>query len=159
MKKSARYAFLLVSFVVLLFACGGGGGDGVGAPPTAPTAPSNLLASAVTNTSITLTWTDASNNEDGFQIESGANGTDFTLLGTVAANSTSYPNSGLTPWTTHYYRVRAHNSAGDSAYSNTINATTYCRVTAPGDICPAILTCTAYIPPLIINGIEYGLCL
>ena len=37
--------------------------------PTAPAAPSGLLASASSSSAITLTWTDNANNETGFKIE------------------------------------------------------------------------------------------
>ena len=41
------------------------------------------------------------------------------------------PDAGLAAGTTYYYRVRATNSAGDSAYSNEANATTATVVTVP----------------------------
>ena len=48
----------------------------------------------------------------------------------MAANVESYSNTGLTAATTYQYRVRAYNSGGNSAYSNTATATT--NATAPG---------------------------
>jgi hypothetical protein len=42
----------------------------------------------------------------------------------VGGNVTTYPDTGLAPLTTYSYRVRASNSAGDSAYSNTATAVT-----------------------------------
>ncbi len=46
---------------------------------------------------INLAWTDNDNNETGFKIErcTGAGCTDFTQIATVAANVTSYANTGL----------------------------------------------------------------
>jgi hypothetical protein len=38
---------------------------------------------------------------------------------------TTYPDTGLTPLTVYFYRVRASNLAGDSAYSNTAIAVTF----------------------------------
>jgi hypothetical protein len=75
---------------------------------------------------INLAWTDNANNETGFKIErkTGAGGT-YSQIATVGANVTSYNNNtGLSPSTTYYYRVRANNGSGDSAYSNEANATT-----------------------------------
>ncbi len=95
------------------------------APPvTAPAPPTGLVISSSTSTTITLSWTDNSGNEDGFKIEKSNDGTTFSQLGTVSANITIYSDTGLTPNTTYYYRVRAYNIAGNSAYSNTANDTT-----------------------------------
>jgi Divergent InlB B-repeat domain/FG-GAP-like repeat len=65
-----------------------------------------------------LAWNDNSNNEDGFKIErkTGTNGT-FAQIATVGANVTSYPDVGLADGVTYCYRVRAFNSAGNSAYT------------------------------------------
>ena len=95
-------------------------------PPTIPAAPSNLLASALSKTQISLSWTDNSANETGFRIErcAGANCTNFIEITTVGANIKNYTNTGLKRNTTYRYRVRAFNSAGASAYSNTATATT-----------------------------------
>jgi len=46
------------------------------------------------------------------------NGT-YSLLGTVTA--TSYTNTGAKAGTTYYYKVKAVNSAGESAYSNIVS--------------------------------------
>lgn len=95
------------------------------APPTFPTAPSTLTATAAANGTINLNWTDNSNNETGFKIErkTGAGGT-YAPIVTTAANALSYADSGLAAATTYYYRIRATNASGDSAYSNEANATT-----------------------------------
>ena len=39
-------------------------------------------------------------------------------------NTTSYQNTGLIAATSYSYRVRAYDSTGNSAYSNTASATT-----------------------------------
>ena len=49
------------------------------------------------------------------------NGT-YSLLGTVTA--TSYTNTGAKAGTTYYYKVKAVNSAGESAYSNVVSGKT-----------------------------------
>ncbi len=89
-------------------------------------APNGLVATATANTAIELNWQDTATNEDGFKIERklGANGT-FSQIGTTAENITTYADSGLTPNSYYYYRVRANNSAnGDSTASNEAHALT-----------------------------------
>jgi subtilisin family serine protease len=95
-------------------------------PPTTPAAPTGLTATAASRSRINLSWVDNSSNETGFKIErcTGAGCTNFAQIATVGANVTSYANTGLSRNTTYTYRVRANNSAGDSAYSNTASATT-----------------------------------
>ncbi len=93
--------------------------------PTAPAAPSNLIATAVSSSQINLTWTDNSDNETGFIIERSPDGsTNWTQIATPAANATSYSNTGLSPSTTYYYRIRATNGVGPSSNSNIAHATT-----------------------------------
>lgn len=89
-----------------------------------PDAPTTLSATAVSVSQISLAWTDSADNEDGFKIERSTNGVDFTQIDTVSANVTSYDNTALNSNTTYYYKVRAYNSYGDSAYTNTDSDTT-----------------------------------
>ena len=65
-----------------------------------------------------LAWTDNANSEDGFKIErkAGTTGT-YTQVTTVGPNVTSYTDFGLADGATYCYRVRAFNSAGNSAYT------------------------------------------
>lgn len=98
-----------------------------------PVAPTNLVATATSSSSINLKWKDNSLNETGFQIERGtASAGPFTPIASVGANVSSFNNTGLTPNKTYYYRVRATNSNGNSPYSNVASATT------PGTVEPAI---------------------
>jgi hypothetical protein len=97
-------------------------------PTPPPTAPTNLQSSPTKVTAVTLTWTDNASNETGFKVErkTGAAGT-WSQVGTTAANVATYVDNGTVQNTLYYYRVRAYNGSGDSAYSNESPVTTYTR--------------------------------
>jgi hypothetical protein len=94
----------------------------------APAAPSNLAAQPVSNSQVNLTWTDNSvtpNQATGFYIEESPNGTtNWTQIATVGG--TSYPVGGLSANTTYYFRIRAYDPIGPSAYNTNgpVSATT-----------------------------------
>jgi hypothetical protein len=94
-----------------------------------PAAPTSLTATAVSTSQINLTWSDSSNNENGFRIErcQGVNCSNFTQIAQVGQNVTAFANTGLAKNTSYRYRVRAFNVAGNSAYSNTASARTLKR--------------------------------
>jgi len=92
---------------------------------TVPAAPSNLQAVALSYSQVRLTWTDNSYNESGFKIErKEGNSGSYQQIATVGEEQTTYIDSGLSPLTAYYYRVRAFNTAGDSGYSNEASVTT-----------------------------------
>jgi PKD repeat protein len=89
-----------------------------------PTAPSALTAAAVSSSQINLQWADNAGNETEFKLERSTDGISFSEIATLGANVTSYSDTGLNGTTTYYYRVRASNASGNSAYSGTASATT-----------------------------------
>jgi len=89
-----------------------------------PAPPSGLSATAKSNSVIYLNWKDNSSNETGFGVYISYNNSSFTYLGSVSANETGVNITGLDPNKTTYYKVTAFNNYGESAYSNTANATT-----------------------------------
>jgi predicted phage tail protein len=91
---------------------------------SAPAAPANLTAAPASKSQINLLWTDKATNEDGFKVERSTDGINFALIGTLGANVTSFPSTGLQSNKQYYFRVRASNSFGNSAYSNTASART-----------------------------------
>jgi endoglucanase len=94
-------------------------------PTQPPGTPGTLSASNVTSSSVSLSWGASTGTVTNYQIEraTGATSTTFTQVGT--STTTSFTNNtGLSPNTTYRFRVRATNSAGNSAYSNIVNATT-----------------------------------
>lgn len=94
-------------------------------PSTAPAAPSNLLAGALSANAITLSWTDNSDNEYIFHLEQsmGCTGS-YTWSGDIVADSVFYTVNGLTPNQEYCFRLRAENPAGESAWSEEARATT-----------------------------------
>ncbi|HEY6143836.1 MAG TPA: LamG-like jellyroll fold domain-containing protein [Flavobacterium sp.] len=75
--------------------------------------------------SLTVKWTDNATNETNYVVERSTNGTSFTVIAaSIAANTTSYNDSGLTPNTKYYYRVKATNSTSTSVYSEIASLTT-----------------------------------
>jgi subtilisin family serine protease len=86
-----------------------------------PAAPQGLTSRPATTRSIQLAWADSSVNEAGFEVARrtetapGAWGP-WTVVGTPAANVTSFADSALTAGTGYRYRVRSCNQAGCSAW-------------------------------------------
>ncbi|MEO3856030.1 fibronectin type III domain-containing protein [Acrocarpospora sp. B8E8] len=93
----------------------GGGGDN-----QPPTTPGNLQVTGTTSTSVTLSWSAASDNVGvaGYQVRRGT---------TVVASPAGSPFTvtGLSPSTAYSFNVTARDAAGNiSAPSNTVNVTT-----------------------------------
>nr|ABM54818.1 thermolysin metallopeptidase precursor [Flavobacterium columnare] len=87
---------------------------------TAPTTPTNLVASGTTSTSTTLSWTASTDNVGvtGYNIYNGT-----TLL--ASSSTTSATVSGLTASTTYNFTVKAKDAAGNlSVASNAVLVTT-----------------------------------
>jgi hypothetical protein len=88
-------------------------------PKPPPSAPSGLVASASSPNQVALIWQDTSTVEDGFQIERrGGSSADFSQIGVVSVNSTSYVDPSVLSNTAYAYRVRAFNGSGISAFTN-----------------------------------------
>ena len=110
-----------------------------------PSAPGDLNATEITSNSVTLNWSDNSDNETGFQII--RNG---ELIFLTAPNVTSYTDENLTAGETYTYEVRAVNEAGVSEPSNPIEVKTkeaIITLSAPAniaflDITPTSVTIT-----------------
>ena len=124
---------------------------------TIPTAPSGLTVTGTSGSQVALSWTDASNNESGFLVESrtsadlGVTWSAWAPLSPTTAlaggalvnipqNTTSYVNSGLAPNTAVSYRVSAANIKGQSGFTNTIDTVTNSAPTVSGLTAAAALT-------------------
>ncbi len=96
------------------------------AATTVPNAP-NLSATAISGSSINLTWTDSTttpNTATAYSIEESTDGNSFSVVATAPAAATSIAIGGLQTQTTYYFRIRGLNAQGYSSYSLPANATT-----------------------------------
>ncbi|MBK7998771.1 MAG: metallophosphoesterase, partial [Verrucomicrobia bacterium] len=93
-------------------------------PSPFPAAPQNLVAATISTSEISLSWTDATENELAYVVERSTDGVNFTTIQTLVANSTNLLDSGLLANTTYLYRVRGTNSIGIGEYSNIAGAST-----------------------------------
>jgi len=103
---------------------------------TMPDAPTNLIGSAVSESEVHLSWSDNSDNEDGFKIERKEEGGTYSVIATVNTNVSEYRDAGLSADTLYYYRVKAFNSKGESDYSNEVSV----RTKSTPDTTPPVLT-------------------
>jgi cellulose binding protein with CBM2 domain/fibronectin type III domain protein len=91
--------------------CTGGG------TPGAPSAPGSPTVTATTNTSISLSWPASSGTVTGYRVYEGS-----TVRATGSATSATI--GSLATCSSHTYTVKAYNSAGESAASSPVSATT-----------------------------------
>ncbi|MCE2560006.1 MAG: fibronectin type III domain-containing protein, partial [Acidobacteria bacterium] len=84
-------------------------------PPSLPARPTDLKVMATGSTSVKVTWTDQSNNEDGFEVQSRLQGAGWRTAARVAANTESADVTGLQSGGRYGFRVRAYNSDGARA--------------------------------------------
>jgi hypothetical protein len=106
----------------------------------AVTPPPSLGTWPVSASQISLSWNDDQRNESGWEVQrsiAGAEGA-FTLLERVAANSTSYSNTGLAPLTEYCYKVRSFKTSGPKTtfgtFTNVSCSQTFGPPAAPSDL-------------------------
>ena len=89
------------------------------------TAPTGLIATAVSNSQISLSWQDSNSGSTGFKIyrKTGASGS-WAQVTAVPSSDRSYTDTGLSPNTTYFYRIATTSGSSDSPYSNESSATT-----------------------------------
>jgi glucose/arabinose dehydrogenase/PKD repeat protein len=107
----------------------GVGGRTTSAPVTVlvqspPAAPVSLVAAALGSREVSVLWTPGSTNQTGFLLERSTNGTAFSFLASVAAADRKYVDRAVSPATTYFYRLRATNAQGGSAFSIVARAAT-----------------------------------
>jgi len=136
---------------------------------TAPAAPGTPTATAVSTSSITVSWT-AVTGATGYRVyRSETSGGSYSKVGSdIASGTTSYTDTNLTASKAYYYKVAAFNASAEGAQSAYATATTMSPVQAiniaaipgvtipdPGVPRPTAITATAQYTGTIawtING-------
>ncbi|MEK7554852.1 MAG: hypothetical protein AAB518_02620, partial [Patescibacteria group bacterium] len=96
-------------------------------PALGPNAPANLVAvPAGAGFTVDLAWVDTSSDESGFKIERGSDGVNFSEIGSVASDVTSFNDAAVTVGELYHYRVGVWNASGIS-YASSVS------ITVPGD--------------------------
>lgn len=90
--------------------------------PTAPETPDDLAVSSVSSSSATLGWSSVS-GATSYDLQQSANGSDWSTLSS-GETGTSYTWTGLSASSTQYARIRAHNDAGCSDWSDAVTVVT-----------------------------------
>jgi len=94
------------------------------APPPPPIAPSGLSAAGISETAISLNWTDNASTETTYRVERSPDGlNNYATVANLGSNATSHTDTGLSAGTTYDYRVAAVNGSGDSGFANASGAT------------------------------------
>jgi fibronectin type 3 domain-containing protein len=90
--------------------------------PSAPNAPTGVAATAISSSTIRVSWSSVSNaaSYDVYY----ETGTSTTKNFAGNTTGTSYTHTGLTSGTTFTYYIKAKNNAGESEYSSSASATT-----------------------------------
>lgn len=98
-----------------------------------PSVPTNLSATTLSARKIRINWQDNSNNESGFEIYRSTSSTGYySIVKTVAANSTTFSDSLLESSTTYFYKIKSVGQSASSAFSTIVNATTQALPAQPG---------------------------
>jgi hypothetical protein len=94
-------------------------------PPTAPGAPT---ATSLTSSSVSLSWTVATDNVavTGYDIAQGG-----TVIGTVSGGTTTYTDASVSPSTTYSYAIVARDAAANSTTGASTSVTTPAATVTP----------------------------
>ncbi|WP_162136313.1 fibronectin type III domain-containing protein [Zavarzinella formosa] len=92
-----------------------------------PATPAALGSATASATSVSLNWTNTATNQTGYQLDRASNAAFTQNLTTqnLPASPANFTDNapGLSPGNTYFYRIRATNTAGPSANSNTTSVT------------------------------------
>ena len=87
--------------------------------------PTELLATTASSATISLSWSDNSSLETGYEIwRKVAQDANYSLVTTVAADKSAHVDGNLAASTTYEYQIRAISTNSGSDFSNQASATT-----------------------------------
>src|SRR5207302_10202151 len=108
--------------------------------------PSNLTATALSTTQVSLSWTDNSTAGPtvaaSFKLYRSTDQVSWAWFATTGQGVTSYTWGAGSPTTTYYFYVTASAASGDSAASNTASATTLGTPAAPSGMTATAVSTT-----------------
>ena len=94
-------------------------------PLAARTAPSNLAATVLSATQISLSWTNNDPSALGTKIYMSTDGgKTYSWFGTAGAGASTFTASGLSANTTYYFKVASYDATDNSVFSNIVSALT-----------------------------------
>lgn len=116
-------------------------------PPDFLRGPSRVTVTNVSPELVNVTWRDNSDDESEFILERSADGSVYTVLAALAANTVEYADETVAPNTTYFYRLKATNATQSSVYSIPVSIRT---MTVPS--APAVPT--AQVPANLATHVE-----
>jgi serine protease AprX len=98
-----------------------------------PPAPSGLVGTATSSSSVDLSWTDNAIDDIRLELQrcQGARCSSFVTVATLPPGTSAYTDTGLAAVTPYSYRIRAVNDGGASPWSGTAGVTTLTIVPLP----------------------------
>lgn len=128
-------AILAVCVVFVLTGSSASAQRGQRGDKTPPTAPSNLIATSITESTVTLAWNAASDNSGAFSYRlkiTNLKNSAYSSLATISQTQTTYTAKFLATASPYSFTVYAVDGSGNrSADSNTVNVSTPGDLTAP----------------------------
>jgi len=124
--KQIKIASFTLSTIAIVFFLAGCADDSSTNPVVIvpPTAPSGLSATMVSWSAVRLSWTDNSQDEEGFRVYQKEGVGNWSVTDTTGKNTTTVLVSGLTPETGYSFRVQSYKGNTGSSNSDSVSVLT-----------------------------------